>query len=744
MADDFAKEVRELYTEAEEADRRNTEEALIDLDFEGFNQWDERIRNWRESQEQPLPCFTINTAQQYTALIVGDWLSNETAIRALPREDGTTEIAEVRSELIRSIELHSNADRIYASCLGQAAGCGISNFRIDIDDAYEDAFVRDIFIRDIPNPLAVKWDPLAFDPTGKDATYCFVGDKITTAEYKRRYPKAALPTLINKELGSTWSDGKTVTLPEYWKIVTKTRTIGMTADGKTVDLTDMPKSKWPKLAVDSDTNQKIINDKAKCNYAVRVMTNGMEALDAPYELKLPRLPIIRVTGREVWTKDGRVRFGLVRCLRDSQRFKNYLRSLRAELLVRAPRANFIAEASAIEGVQSDWDNTLVYATGAQKPEQVTADNLVALLNEERIYSQDMMDVTGIHEASKGMPSNEQSGVAIRARQQEGDIATQIYHQNMTAAQQEAGEVINALIPVVYDTPRTLRTVGPDLGVKMVRVNDPNPNLLPNGKINPKPYINDQHPTGETNPAYKKESDKYANVGAAIPDLGIGRYGVVISTGPQYQTRRQEAVDAMMQLIQAQPSLAQIIGDLVVKEMDIPNADQIAERIKRVMPPQVLGDDAEDGKSPEEIAQAKQQAEQAQQMQQTGVMLEMRGKQADTDLKESQAEEARAKAALAKIEVVKALGGEAPDPSIAAEEQRTAIMGYDAITKRLQVLSNQKNAPSALESQLAPIIANAVGQALAHHLGFAPVQLGLPDTPTEQPANTKTPGMGAAA
>jgi hypothetical protein len=64
------------------------------------------------------------------------------------------------------------------------------------------------------------------------------------------------------------------------------------------------------------------------------------------------------------------------------------------------------------------------------------------------------------------------------------------------------------------------------------------------------------------------------------------------------------------------------------------------------------------------------------------------------------------------------------------------MGYDAITKRLSVLSNQKNAPDAFEQHIAPIIAKAVGQALAQHLGFAPVELGLP---SEQADNTDTSG-----
>jgi hypothetical protein len=696
MASDFAKEVRDLFTQAEEADRENCEEAITDLKFEGFDQWDPQVRADRENRGPfPLPCLTINTAQQYTSLVVGDWLANETSIKVLPREDGDVTVADVRSELIRSIELQSKADRVYASSLGQMASCGISNFRVDIDYAYEDAFERDLFIRDIPNPLAVKWDPLAFDPTGRDAKYCFVGDEVTDDDYKKRFPKAARPTLIQKEAGSSWATGKTVMLPEYWKIEERTRTIGMTKDGKTVDLTGMARNKWPQLAIDPETKEPIIRDDAKCKWAVMVLTNGVEELTDPLELRLHRLPIIRVMGREVWTGEKRVRFGLVRCMRDSQRMKNYMRSVRAELLMRMPRVNFIAPAKTIEGREEDWENTLVYNDNAGAPPlPVTTANLSALLNEEQMFAQDMMDTTGLHEASRGMPSNETSGVAIKARQQEGDVATIILHHNMVAAQMEAGEVLDALIPTVFDTARTIRTVGPDLGVKMVRINDP-----------------------------KDEK----NV-----DIGTGRYDVTISTGPAYMTRRQETSDMLMEMVRAYPPLAQLAGDLIVKAQDMPEADQIAERIKRSIPPNILGPDSEDGKDPEQVQQDQQKAAQAEQMQQAQQQMAMMGAQAETRLKVAQADKAEAEAMKAKIEAMHSISGGPPEQTPQAdptEQARVAIEGFNAITNRIKAVEGAagKGAPPDLAAHLAPVISAAIAQALAGHDMFAPAGVGSIET-----------------
>jgi hypothetical protein len=414
--DSFATDVRERWKEAEEADKHNREAAIIDLEFatptDERGQWDPQVRQWRENNPDnpfPLPCLTINTFPQFVGQVVGDRRANSTSIKVLPREDGDKAVAEVRSELIRSIELQSRAERVYASTFEAGVTCGISNLRIDMDYAYEDAFDRDLFIRAIPNPLAVLWDPMALDPTGRDAMFCFVSDKMKRSEFAEKFPDAKESSL--EAVGLTddgWVEGDTVRVAEYWTITEKDRLIGLTADGKTVDLTEIQQAQWPQMYAGPDGQPKV--RKAKCKYASMVMTNGQEQLTDPFELKLHRVPIIRFTGRESWIGETRVRYGLIRYARDSARLKNYMRSVRAELLMRAPRHNFIGPVSAFTGREGDFSNVLMFNDSAPfPPQEVTKNNLGFLLTEEQIYSQDLKDTTGIHEASLGMPSNETSG-----------------------------------------------------------------------------------------------------------------------------------------------------------------------------------------------------------------------------------------------------------------------------------------------------------------------------------------------
>jgi hypothetical protein len=679
MSEDFSKEVRELWTQAEEADKDNRKEALTDLKFAAGEHWDERVKQHREQMGIarygfPLPCLTINTLPQFVGQVIGDRRANATSIKVLPREDGDVKIAEVRSELIRSIELQSKADRVYNQAFEQAVTCGIGNFRIDLDYAYEDAFERDLFIRPIANPLAVLWDPMAADPTGKDAGYCFVSDKISRDEFKRRFPDAS----ESSEMDATglqsegWMDRDTVRLAEYWKIDERERTFAMMLDGSVEDVTDLDRKVWLPMVARGPSGP-VIREKAKCKYAVMVMTNGIEQLSDPFELKLPRLPIIRVMGREVWIGDKRSRFGLVRFARDPARLKDYDRSVIAELLMLAPRANYIAPAAAVEGRTEDWPNTLVYNDNAPiAPQAITGQLLPALMQHAEMHSQDMKDTTGIHEASLGMNGNETSGIAIQRRQNEGDIAAIVYHDNMNGAMQEGGEVINALIPIVYDTARTIRTVGEDEGVKLLRVNDP--------------QARDGH-----------------------IDLATGRYDVTISTAPAYATRRQEAAAQLMELSSRAPQLLEAAGDLIIGELDIPGGAKIQERVKRMIPPQVLGDDADDGKSEEEKQRAAQAAQQAQQKQQAMEQLQFESAQADTDLKKAQAREANAKALKAEAEAMAAGQGDGPDP---VAMDKNLIAAFDAQTRRISALGKNDFAlPPEANAVLAARITEAILQAL---------------------------------
>jgi hypothetical protein len=564
--EDYLKNLREEYEADLQADEMNRREAITDLEFAAGQQWDPRVLQAREG----LPCLTINTIPQFTAQLVGDWRQNKASIKVLPAEDGDQDVANIRADLIRSIEYKSRADRVYANAFESQVTCGDGAFRVSVDYAKDDVFDQELGLNAIDDPLSVIWDRFSIDPTGKDATRCFVEDRLSRKELKKKWKDADPSTLgdrFGKELSTTgWVDNDSVKVVEHWRMIERDRLIGLFPDGA---IRHIEADNLEEITTKHGAPVKL--RRAPCLYAQMHLVTGFAILDGPYEYKLNRLPIIRMMGRTYNVEGKRIRYGLVRNMKDSARLRNFWRSVAAEQLGYAPKAQWIAPESAVEGREEAFrrahlsrDPLLVYNDGAEAPpERIPPPTPeMALLNEAQINSQDMKDVTGIHDASLGIKSNETSGKAIMARQREGDVASLTYYDNGNASILEAGDVLNQLISQIYDSTRIIRIVGEDEAARLVRINDPND--------------------------------------PSSPNLAVGGYDVAITTGASFTTRRAEAAEAMMNAVQVWPQLIQVAGDIIAKAQDWPGADKLADRLKKTIPPQFLDpeDQQEGGQAPQ--------------------------------------------------------------------------------------------------------------------------------------------------
>jgi hypothetical protein len=625
----YLEDVRETYELDLYADDDNRKAALEDKKFVAGEQWDPIVLQQRAG----LPCLVLNTIPQFTAQLVGDWRENKNAVKVIPSENGDKDLAAIRSDLIRSIETNQRADRVYASAFESAIQCGDGAFRIGVQYAAEDVFDQEIVIQPIDDALAVVWDRLSIDPTGRDADHCFVDDLIPTKEFNRTWPDSDPSNLRPREYremtNKGWITESTVRVTEHWRMIERKRLLGLFADGSI-----------HALEGDDEAIEKLIEKNgppvktrlAPCKYAQMHLVTGFKILAGPYEWKINRLPIIRMSGRTITIGDRRVRHGLVRFMKDVVRLRNFWRSQAAEMLGYMPKAQWIAPESAVEGREEQFrkahlsrDPLLVYNDDASAPpERVEPPQMqMALLNEAQINTQDMKDITGIHDASLGIKSNETSGRAIMARQREGDVASLTYYDNGNAAILEAGDVMNQLIGQVYDGTRIVRTIGEDESTRLVKINDP---------MDPK-----------------------------SPDLSIGKYDVTITTGASYTTRRVEAAQAMMEAIQVYPELMQLAGDLVIKAQDWPGAEELSARLQKTIPPQLLSDKekADMGQQGPNVQQMMQQQAQAQEQMQGAVQELQRLQQENQTLK-------------MKADI---------------EAKKLEIDHFDAETKRLAVLAN---------------------------------------------------------
>ena len=576
--DEIIRDAREAFERAAEAEAENRRDALDDLKFARLGeQWPAAIK--RERDLDGRPCLTINRLPAFIRQVVNDARQNKPAIVVHPLDDrADPATAEVFNGLIRHIEQSSDAEVAYDTALDFAVTGGFGYFRINTRYASDDTFDQDLTIERVANPFSIYGDPDATAADSSDWNSAFVVDTLPKAAFEARW-KGAEPADWTADayasLNGPWLEGERVMVAEHWRRVAMQRSIVALSDGQVVELAVYEKQKamFDALGVHVVGRPRQV---ASHKVTQQILT-GAEVLET-VEWAGKFIPIVPVYGEELHV-DGRRRLrGLVRDAKDPQRMFNYWRTTSTELVALAPKTPFIGRKGAFETDSAKWAtaNTQSHAyieyDGPEPPmRQGFAGPPAGALMEASNASDDMKAIMGLYDASLGAASDEASGKAILLRQREGDVSTFHYVDNLNRAMRHAGRVLLDLIPKVYGTPRVVRILGPDGQARAVSVNSPAPSPAPPGA------------SGQAGLAELQEIEK-------IYDLTAGKYDLTVTSGPSFTSRREEAANQMIELIRAYPAAAPLIGDLLAKNLDWPGADEVAERLQAMLPPQARGAD----------------------------------------------------------------------------------------------------------------------------------------------------------
>ncbi len=579
-AEGVVAEAIDKFMESDSATMENRLAAQEDIRFSRLgDQWPAKVRRQREQEGRPV--LTINRMPAFIRQVVNDSRQSKPSITIVPVDGGSdVDTAEVIGGLCRSIQQGSNAEVAYDTALEHAVSGGFGFFRIGMDYVHSDSFDMAAKIERVANPLSVHWDPSTTTFDASDWAYGFVSEWLTKTLFKDRYPDQEAVSFEGDTADRINTDQMledSVRIAEYFERTLHKRKIVQLSDGKVVR-EDQLKAVLPELGmplVEFLALQGITptREREADYYKVkRRVLSGVEVLeesDWPGE----NIPICPVWGDEV-IADGRRRFrSLIRDARDPQMMFNFWRSASTELVALAPRAPFIAQKGAIpegpEGEKWRTANTrshpyLLFNPGNPAPQRqpfpsVPAGNIQEALN----ASDDMKAIIGIYDASLGARSNETSGRAIVARQRESDTGTFHFRDNLARSIQYAGRVLVEIIPSIYSPRETIRILGEDMTPKVVR-------LVQQGQM-----------AGQQGLDTPKDDPS-----ARLYDLNVGKYDVVVKTGPSYSTQREQAVVQLTELVRSAPEAAPIIGDILVSNMDIPGAQEIAKRLKKMLPPQL--------------------------------------------------------------------------------------------------------------------------------------------------------------
>lgn len=654
----FLLQMRKRYDDSSTYFQQNMAEEIEDMEFLAGFHWDDK--DYSDRIKDDIPTLTINNFPALISQIVGNRKVNETEIKVIPEGKSSKEVARVREGIIRSIQKNSNSNRAIDKAFEHQLAIGRGEFYLSADWVDYDVFEQELRINQINNPQSVLWDWQSIDVTGKDARYVFMTELMERATFSERYPNAKAVSFVGdgfdvnqNVFGDGWFTSDLVRVVNYWRMRSEIRTVALMSNGDTTDITDISDALFEQLitpdlngvtaiALDSDGEPMVRQTDRK--YAELTVCSGAEILEGPYRMNISRLPVFRCLGWQIDLGERRYTFGILRHLKDPARLKNYLRSAVAEKLMLTAKAPWIASSAAIEGREDEWDNahltrsTLTYNAEAGqapfRPEPIPVE--ATLLQLAEICSQDIRDISNIHEALLGGSSNEVSGKAISERQRIGLLGTVTYIRNLEEAMKECGAAINEAIPDYYDTTRVIKVLAAGrTEEEPILINSPNdPNSV---------------------------------------DVTLGKYSVRAVTGPAYETQRQESREMMMSVLNANPQAMGPMLDLVFEQYDFPGAEQMAIRYRKTLPPSLLG---QDEISPEMAERLQAEAEQSQQ----AAQIASADAEVNIMLKQAQAREAMARALQAEAIAMKAM----MEAQIRPEEAAAKIAKAMADVEKMEV------------------------------------------------------------
>jgi len=612
--DPIIDEAKQFLKFANDADTMNRQEALEDLKFaSGGDQWPVDLQNSRNLESRPV--LTINKLDGYCRQVTNQQRQQRPRIKV--HATNTTEDAaeaKVVQGIIRHIEVNSNADNAYDNAYNYAVRMGWGYWRVDHRYVREDSFDQEIFIDPIDNPFTVYLDPNSIAVDGSDQERCLITTMMPKTTFRELYPDVDETSFLSRGTGDTqseWITKEDIRVAEYWYTVREPATLYQLSDGST------------RFAEGKDFFERIeraglfvVNERKSIKRTIK--WKKITAISVLEERDWPGyyIPIIPVYGRHVVIGDKRKKFGMVRHAKDAQRMYNFWVTSLTESVALAPKAKWIMAEGQDEGHELDWAAANIKSMATLRYKQTDIDGNPApppqrlqpepppagVMAAAQEINSDMATIIGIYDPSQQLPGN-MSGKALNGQQMQVDLTNFDLYDNLTKSIAYTGKVILDLIPKIYDTERIMRIIGDDGKPDLISINE------------------------------------RTAIGKVKNDVTVGQYDVVMETGPGYNSKRQEAVEAMMPLLQGNEQLFNAAADLVFRNMDFPGADTIADRLAAMNPMAQI--DEHSDIPPEIQIKLKAAQGQVQQMQQQMQAMQLAMKQrADIEGVKQQAETQR--------------------------------------------------------------------------------------------------------
>jgi hypothetical protein len=652
-------------------------------DFTQFvfgNQWlDEEARVFETYKKIPL---TFNKLAPMANHLLGEQRQNTPTLQCEPDESVPEQTAEVRTALVKDITLNSDTNVVFQTAFQSAITGGYGAFTVDTEYENDYSFNQVIRIKKESIPTRCYWDVSAMSPCKTDGSHAGFRTRMSRDKFKSIYGKKIEQDIppSNIEEGTVFNDDESVTIVTHFKRKYHQENIYKMSNGRVLDSEEFKNLERimvgdDEMLLDGEQLVTIEEKRPAPRYKVKkYMMAGdyvLEEGDFPSE----QLPVIFVDQNSFYNKQGsQVTRPFFKDTKDAQRYINYLGTQSAYLVKIGRYDQFLIAAGNARSNDTAqiWRDPSNIQGGLKFdevpsefiPQQLKPPELsVSLTQQYERAERDLQSCTGMYNTMMGEQGNETSKLAIDARTKRGNYNTHLPFDSLNRAIAVCGQIVNEMIPKVYDTERTLMLNMKEKGMTPVEVNKP--------------------------------MDEYG--GQMQNDMTKGRYTIRLQPGPSWEGQKQEALNSMQLILQANPQLFNLIADLYVENLPLMNNLELRNRLKTIVPPEII----EAGKTgepippkpqaPDPMIQIKMQELQLkqQQLQMEQQRLQMDAHEKDQDIQmrwqELEAKKQEAAAELQEMEL-----------RYLAETQRTSsneqIAHADNLVKLLTAAHKQQKPP----------------------------------------------------
>tara|TARA_R110000868_G_scaffold210375_1_gene460371 strand:+ start:8538 stop:10655 length:2118 start_codon:yes stop_codon:yes gene_type:complete len=607
---------------------RECDRFLLDKD----GQWEESVARTLDSQKRPR--YTFDQTTPAIEFIMSDIEDMDFSINVKPHSgEATKELALLREDIIRSIENDSNATKIYRDACRRLVRRGFDAWIVKAK--YRDAwsFEQDLVVEAIPNAINRVWvSNTSSKADSSDSDVAFILTSMSPSKYKTQWPEGSGISIGDDSLNDYEDNYKpeVITIGEkYYKKETTVEVVQM-SNGEVLEVDDKFEAIVDELSRNgiTETNRKKVKD-FKIYHR---FFDGGGMLSPETETVFKTLPVVTVYGNhELLGESSKVTYhGLVLKEMDYQRVYNYAKSREIEEGALAPRKKLImtkkmaaGNEKQIAAMNVSADPVLfinpdpehqqgVYETQGAQPNS----NLNVLASDMALGIQ---TTGGVNNAMNGNFAGRMSEGALKAQIDRGQGSTRKWVNALVNGIRRTGQILIEALPVVYDTKRQFMLIGMDGTETMSTLNDEKYEML-----------DDQ--TGKMIP---------------INNLNAGKYKVFCDAGPAFANRMEAGLAALLEYAAIDPSIVQQGGDIMLKAIDAPLVDKLAERKREMM--LQAGMIPENQMTDEEKEKAQAMAQQPQEPSPQMVMAQAEMLKGQADLLEQQNRQAEMSISAGKIQ-----------------------------------------------------------------------------------------------